>query len=269
MKKLYFLFTLALTFSVSAQNLVVNGDFETWTDTTTPTGFSASPFTAAVTQEATIKYAGMYSAKHQTAATSSVKIQKEIAGIIPGHSYTMSYRFLDNDANARSRTWSYWTNTDASNVTTTVTDATTDGDLRPGTYSSDDASWLEYTVTVTAPAGVNGFRFELRTYAQATGSGVVYYDNMSLIDNGTASTKNFNTIDGLTMYPNPVSGNVLNITSSANAAMNVSIFDVLGKQVINTKVTNNTVNVSSLNAGVYIVKITEDGKTATRKLVVR
>lgn len=86
---------------------------------------------------------------------------------------------------------------------------------------------------------------------------------------GTASAKNFDAIAGLSMYPNPVTGNVLNITSSANLAMNVAIFDVLGKQVINTKVTNNTVNVSSLNAGVYIVKITEDGKTATRKLVVR
>lgn len=83
------------------------------------------------------------------------------------------------------------------------------------------------------------------------------------------SIKNFNTIDGLSLYPNPVSGNVLNITSAANLDMNVAIFDVLGKQVINTKVNNNTVNVSSLNAGVYIVKITEDGKTATRKLIVR
>lgn len=268
MKKLYFLFTLALTFSVSAQNLAVNGDFEAWTDTTTPTGFSPSPFTAAVTQEATIKFAGMYSAKHQTATSSSVKIQKEITGIVPGHSYTMSYRFLDNDVNARSRTWSYWT-TDASGSIATVTDATTDDSLRPSTYSDDNASWIEYTVTVTAPAGVNGFRFELRTYAQNSIGGVVYYDNMSLVDNTTATTKNFNTIDGLTMYPNPVSGNVLNISSAANLAMNVAIFDVLGKQVINTKVTNNTVNVSSLNAGVYIVKITEDGKTATRKLVVR
>lgn len=85
----------------------------------------------------------------------------------------------------------------------------------------------------------------------------------------TLPTKSFDAIDGLSMYPNPVSGNVLNISSSANLDMNVAIFDVLGKQVINTKVTNNTINVSSLTAGVYIVKVTEDGKTATRKLVVR
>ncbi|RZK68698.1 MAG: T9SS type A sorting domain-containing protein [Pedobacter sp.] len=78
-----------------------------------------------------------------------------------------------------------------------------------------------------------------------------------------------NSIAGLSMYPNPLTGNVLNITSTANADKAVAIFDVLGKQVINTKVTNGTVNVSGLNSGVYIVKITEEGKTATRKLVIK
>lgn len=83
------------------------------------------------------------------------------------------------------------------------------------------------------------------------------------------SINDFNSIDGLSIYPNPVIGNVLNISSTSNSDMNVAIFDVLGKQVINTKVTNNTVNVSNLNAGIYIVKVTENGKTATRKLVVK
>ncbi|WP_339839847.1 T9SS type A sorting domain-containing protein, partial [uncultured Flavobacterium sp.] len=108
------------------------------------------------------------------------------------------------------------------------------------------------------------------------GTGNVEIDEIRVGDNwafvtpaGTASTKNFDTIAGLSLYPNPVSGNVLNISSTANSAMNVAIFDILGKQVINTKVNNNTVNISSLHAGVYIVKVTEDGKTATRKLVVR
>ena len=264
MKRLYFLFALTLTFSVSAQNLAVNGDFEMWDDTTTPTGFSPSPFTAAVTQEATIKFAGMYAAKHTTPATGSVKIQKEISGIVPGNSYTFSYRFLDNDVDARSRTWSYWLN-----GTSTVTDGASDAVMRPSTYSDDGTGWVLYTQTVTAPAGVDGFRFELRSYSQNAGGGVIYYDDMSFVNNTTAGTKNFDAIAGLAMYPNPVTGNVLNISSTANAAMNVAIFDVLGKQVINTKVNNNTVNVSSLNAGVYIVKVTEDGKTATRKLVVR
>ena len=83
------------------------------------------------------------------------------------------------------------------------------------------------------------------------------------------SSTSFNAIEGLTMYPNPVSGGTLNFTSTANAAMSVQIFDLLGKEVLKSNVVNNTVNVAKLTAGVYVVKITEEGKTATRKLVIK
>ena len=85
----------------------------------------------------------------------------------------------------------------------------------------------------------------------------------------TLSTNSFNAIDGLKMYPNPVSGSSLFFTSTNNVEMNVQIFDILGKEVKNTQVMNNQVNIAGLNAGVYIVKITEAGKTATRKLIVK
>ncbi len=77
-----------------------------------------------------------------------------------------------------------------------------------------------------------------------------------------------NDIAGLKMYPNPVSGGTLYINTNANAEKAVVIYDVLGKTVVNTK-TVNSVNVSNLNTGIYIVKITEEGKTATRKLVIK
>ncbi|QYJ69310.1 T9SS type A sorting domain-containing protein [Flavobacterium litorale] len=86
--------------------------------------------------------------------------------------------------------------------------------------------------------------------------------------NATANVEQ-NKLESLKMYPNPLTGNILNITSNANTTKTIAIYDVLGKQVINTVTENGMVNVSDLTAGVYIVKITEQGKTATRKLVVR
>ncbi|MDP5027749.1 MAG: lamin tail domain-containing protein [Flavobacterium sp.] len=83
------------------------------------------------------------------------------------------------------------------------------------------------------------------------------------------TSSSFDNINGLTMYPNPVTGGTLNLTSTANAAMTVQIFDLLGKEVLKSNVVNNTLNVAKLTAGVYVVKITEEGKTATRKLVVK
>ncbi len=78
-----------------------------------------------------------------------------------------------------------------------------------------------------------------------------------------------NQIAGLSVYPNPVTNGKLSITSDSNDTKEVVIYDILGKQVLSTVVTNQVVNVSDLTSGVYVIKITEEGKTATRKLVIR
>lgn len=82
------------------------------------------------------------------------------------------------------------------------------------------------------------------------------------------SNEKFNSITGLRVYPNPVTNGKFFISTDSNSEKSVVIFDVLGKQVVKTTATE-SVNVSNLKSGVYIVKITEEGKTATRKLVIK
>ncbi|VXB25441.1 Por secretion system C-terminal sorting domain-containing protein [Flavobacterium sp. 9AF] len=106
------------------------------------------------------------------------------------------------------------------------------------------------------------------TAANVPTTNQVYLVARSLADL-TLETKSFDAIAGLKMYPNPLTGNILNFSSNANAAMTVQVYDVLGKEVVKGNVINNTFNTGNLNAGIYIVKITEEGKTATRKLVVK
>ena len=98
-------------------------------------------------------------------------------------------------------------------------------------------------------------------------NGMYAIDNFIISVNQVLGVKQ-NTIAGLNMYPNPVSKGTLYITSNSSEAKSVSVFDLLGKQVLNTKTSNSTVNVSSLRAGSYIVKITEEGKTDTKKLII-
>ncbi|MES2575755.1 MAG: T9SS type A sorting domain-containing protein [Bacteroidota bacterium] len=78
---------------------------------------------------------------------------------------------------------------------------------------------------------------------------------------------NQNEITGLSVYPNPATNGNLYITSNSNSEKSVVIFDLLGKEVLKASTTNNAVNISTLKSGVYVVKITEDGKTDTRKLI--
>lgn len=77
-------------------------------------------------------------------------------------------------------------------------------------------------------------------------------------------------IEGLNFYPNPVSNGKIFITSKSTLDKEITIFDVLGKKVMQTVLNSSReLNVSSLSPGVYIIKIREEDATATRKLIVK
>ena len=78
-----------------------------------------------------------------------------------------------------------------------------------------------------------------------------------------------NQIDGFSMYPNPVSNGKFSITSNSRANKQVDIYSLLGKQVYSKTVkANQPIEVSNLNRGIYILRVEEEGKIATRKLVI-
>lgn len=78
-----------------------------------------------------------------------------------------------------------------------------------------------------------------------------------------------NDIPGFKVYPNPVSNGTLFIETNSNVEKSISIFNVLGTEVLKTTTSSNNINVSSITNGMYIVKVTEDGKTSSSKLIIK
>lgn len=78
-------------------------------------------------------------------------------------------------------------------------------------------------------------------------------------------------IEGLSIYPNPVSNGkqYIYITTKQRLTKNIAIFNVLGKQVLSTTIIGKELNISKLSTGVYILKITENNISETRKLVIK
>ncbi|HLA55347.1 MAG TPA: T9SS type A sorting domain-containing protein [Flavobacterium sp.] len=165
------------------------------------------------------------------------------------------------------------------NGTTWVTLGNNGGNL---TNTGTGVLWPTTTYTLPATADQNAnFAFRMVSIfapttsayapigaASSYGSGGTWrFDNVTV--KGTQLGVNQNSIAGLQVYPNPVTNGNLFITSDNSASKAVAIYDVLGKLVIKTTILDQPVNVSNLKGGVYIVKITEEGKTATRKLVIR
>jgi len=79
----------------------------------------------------------------------------------------------------------------------------------------------------------------------------------------------FNQIDGFGVYPNPTSLGYVNISSKNSARMDVTVFDILGKQVLNKTLSNNTLDVSHLTSGIYIMKVSQENAISTQKLVIQ
>ncbi|MDX1773269.1 T9SS type A sorting domain-containing protein [Oceanihabitans sediminis] len=100
---------------------------------------------------------------------------------------------------------------------------------------------------------------------QFNGSAQIYVRSMS---DFVLSVNKFD-ISNFSIYPNPTNTGIVTITSTSQDAMNVQVFDILGKQVKNETLTNNTLNVSNLKSGVYIVKITQNNASTTKKLVIK
>jgi len=76
-------------------------------------------------------------------------------------------------------------------------------------------------------------------------------------------------ISGFKLYPNPAFDDVVYITTAKNARKEVAVYDVFGEIVLTDRILNTSLNISRLVPGVYVLQVTEDSKTITRKLVVK
>ncbi|RZN84203.1 MAG: T9SS type A sorting domain-containing protein [Winogradskyella sp.] len=82
------------------------------------------------------------------------------------------------------------------------------------------------------------------------------------------STDNFDR-NQFSIFPNPTNTGEVNISSVNASPIVITVFDVLGKQVKNETISNDKLDVSNLKSGIYLLRITQDGATSTKKLVIR
>lgn len=82
----------------------------------------------------------------------------------------------------------------------------------------------------------------------------------------STSSSELNMFD---LFPNPTNSGFVTIKSNQMGAVQAQVFDLLGKEVVNTVVNNERLDVSNLNAGVYVVKLTQNKNTTTKKLIIQ
>lgn len=82
------------------------------------------------------------------------------------------------------------------------------------------------------------------------------------------NSQSFSQIEGLKVYPNPVKDGNLYFSTKANQELQVSLFDVVGKQILSETVINGNLNVTNIPAGIYLATVLENNKKSTVKVVI-
>ena len=87
------------------------------------------------------------------------------------------------------------------------------------------------------------------------------------IDTGLSTIEN--EILDMMIYPNPVDGNYVTILSPVQGLKEIEVYSVTGRKVMSTSINGSTLDISSLNTGFYLLKVTINGQNKVSKLVVR
>jgi len=69
------------------------------------------------------------------------------------------------------------------------------------------------------------------------------------------------------IYPNPITTDYLNFSTNLNRPILVTIFNILGEEVLKTIMEKHILNVSGLKSGLYLLKIESGTFSTTKKLI--
>lgn len=148
-----------------------------------------------------------------------------------------------------------------------------------GNTDPADFTVISTGTSIDVPVEWTEFSFPLDTYAGQDIYIAIHYvsddsfallvDDFSVTADGVAGINDV-LASKLTVFPNPVN-NVITISSAENILLNgVQIADLNGRIVKSTQynnISNTEVNVSDLASGVYMMTISSDKGTATKKIV--
>lgn len=261
MKKIFTILTATAAFTFSnAQNLITNGDLETWTD---PAGKPDGWFSmSGGAKETTTVHGGNNSAKiSPVSATTNGNLDYVDFPVSENTSYTISYWVLDNDPNARARHWIQF-RTASANI-----NPGSGNPFQPSVYTSDSPNWVNTTATAITPAGTVNLRVSLRVYAQNNiTTGVIYFDDIVLAQTETLGTKNPEILKNSVKLSNTLVKNSFDLYLTGNAE--VKVVSATG-QLFETKKVRDfaTFDASKLPLGVNFVQIYQNGNVIVKKIL--
>lgn len=164
--------------------------------------------------------------------------------------------------------FSNWNNTtgETNAYQYTATNANTLPSGAQGTWITIDIPMTSFNCINTPPGNACPSVSDFTQFVITSNLGTVYYDNLYLHKNTVLSTNDFEMLKAR-IYPNPAT-NILNIESEISIEK-VTVYNILGQEVISKSPNAElvTLDVSSLQVGVYIVKTSINGNVSSTRFI--
>jgi hypothetical protein len=179
-----------------------------------------------------------------------------------GQLYNITYKYRAFSSATTTIPMAFRVVTNTSNSATGVNVLTTKTGVNNTTYISET---LGFTPPTTANYYI-GFHNNTPAATGATTNNLIFIDTFSVASN--LSNDNFSNVD-FSVYPNPAN-DVVNISNSTSAIIsNVEMTDLNGRVVknITLNATEGQINFSDLSTGVYMMNVSSDQGTSTKKII--
>lgn len=140
-------------------------------------------------------------------------------------------------------------------------DVSDGNDITPMRTNFYDADYIGTIIPEGTQAGMAGIA------AHYYNIGQFFIRDMEDLNGTTLSVTDFKK-ESASIFPNPATDRLyINVDSKAQ----VAVFSIIGRQVIQTQVANDktAIPVQDLNSGVYMVQVTQNGNTVTKKLIIK
>jgi hypothetical protein len=159
-------------------------------------------------------------------------------------------------------TWINVTNLNLNEIlTTSTTSAAVDGN------AAGNNALLNSTVNINTP-WANGTTLWIK-WADSNavgGDSLLAIDDFSFKATSSSLSASAFSLENLKIF---VNNNNLFVTSNSTDDKQVNVYNMQGKEVVNSVSTGSGINVSDLASGIYIVKVTENGVSETRKIAIK
>lgn len=196
---------------------------------------------------------------------SSRRLYQKVVGLTIGNDYNFSFDSkADSGATVDSEV--YILNTEIIDEVALNTDGGVAAGIRDDYMAvAPSSSWATFTSTFTAS---NTYVvIYVRSPGAIDGDTETFWDNISLQEDVTASAKDV-LASKLNIYPNPAQ-DYIQIDSKDVQISSVQMYSLIGQEVISGKsLVNDRLDISSLNRGVYLLRINSESGSLTKKIIV-